>query len=199
MIFRTFLRLQRRNREEHREGGGGGEVERGGGLRGEFPRWECPRTALYPPFPPPLSLSPSLMKIAQRQSLRSIIMRNSKVRIHIPDIPRQSESNVRGSMDYLSNIPAPLPKRFLKSNAPILVEKVSSVRGMPGVGSNVGGREGGGGGGGKRGESWGCRGFPAFVLGRSKYRSIQLSISHELNSLNLVRLLWCTNGPRSMI
>ena len=45
----------------------------------------------------------------------------------------------------------------------------------------------------------GCRGFPAFVLGRSKYWSIKLSISHELNSQNLVRLLWCTNGPRSMI
>ena len=82
-------------------------------------------------------------------------MRNSKVRIHIPDIPRQSESNVRGSMDYPSNIPAPLPKRFLKSNSPILVEKkVSSVRGMPGGGVEPE-REGGGGGNGGSLGGWG--------------------------------------------
>ena len=55
-------------------------------------------------IPPPLSLSPSLMKIAQRQSLRSIIMRNSKVRIHISDIPRQSESNVRGSIPWAPEV-----------------------------------------------------------------------------------------------
>ena len=155
MIFRTFLRLQRRNREEHREGGGGGRGWTGGRAEGRIPQVRMPPDRLISPLPPPpLSLSPSLMKIAQRQSLRSIIMRNSKVRIHIPDIPRQSESNVRGSMDYLSNIPAPLPKRFLKSNSPILVEKkVSSVRGMPGGGVE---REREGGGGGTGGSLGGC-------------------------------------------
>ena len=173
MIFRTFFRLQRRNREERRgrEGGRGGT---GGRAEGRIPQVSMPPDRL---IPPPLSLSPSLMKIAQRQSLRSIIMRNSKVRIHIPDIPRQSESNVSSSMDYCqisqphshSDSWSQMPHSWWRRRCRV-----------PGVcPAGVGRRWEGG-----RGP---------------KYWSIKLLISHELNSLNLVRLLWCTNGPRSMI